>query len=362
MSQNQTQSNTNISHHHNRNVGNNHINQVQQNVEITQKLISSMKCLLQILIRLEKINSFKYQFSDLISRAQINKDITFINSFYEIFNILNRFESNTISKEIYNQKINNFIRKVFLDNESGVNGSRPILLYYMISTIIINDFSRYFNNNYNNSIFDDLIHNNYSPLNTIIPVNNQTIYNSLNKTIKEFKNNYKGPFVDNFYFLSMSLSRCPQCNSLFGVRFQVNSFLPLILPNQQNNITQLINNYFSSYFGTGDRYNCVCGSKGVNKKKRFCLNLPNYLTLELEDKNSIIFEDKISVPLYNGKLYSYQYFAGIYKYINNNVSNFVAVIKNGNNYYFYHDEIEPCPEYYRNLEKPSMVIYKKISQ
>ena len=362
MSQNQTQTNDNISHNHNHNSGNNNTNQVQPNIEITPKLVSSMKCLLEILIKLEKINTFKSQFYELISSAQINKNITFINSFYEIFNLLNRFETSTISKEIYIQKINNFIRKVFLENDSEINGTRPIMLYYMISKIFINEFSRYFNNIYKNKIFDELIENNYSPLNTIIPVNDQTIYNSLNKTIMEFKDNYKGPFVDNFYFLSMSSSRCPECNRLFGIRYQVNSFLQLTVPHQQNNITQLINNYFSSYSETGAKYNCICGSKGKNKKKKFCLNLPNYLVLELEDNNSIIFDDTISVPLYNQETFSYQYFAGIYKYINNNVSNFVAVIKNGNNFNFYHDDIiEPCPQNYRNLERPSMVIYKKIS-
>ena len=232
----------------------------------------------------------------------------------------------------------------------------------MISSIFKNEFSQYFNNIYENKIFNELIQKNFSPLNIIIPLNNQTIYNSLVQNIMVFKNNYKGPFVDNFYFISMSSSRCPNCNNLFGIRFQVNCFLQLNVLLGQNNITQLINNYFSPISGSGDRYNCNCGRKGVNIKKKFCLNLPNYLIMELEDNNSIVFENTISIPLYNGQLYSYQYFAGIYKYRNNNVSNFVAVIKNGNNYTFYHDDImEPCPQYYTNLECPSMVIYKKIS-
>ena len=64
---------------------------------------------------------------------------------------------------------------------------------------------------------------------------------------------------------------------------------------------------------------------------------------------------------YNGQKIYYEYFACIYKFKNNNASNFAAIMKIGNNYF-------NCIEYMIGkwnqtpirLESPSMAIYKKI--
>ena len=96
--------------------------------------------------------------------------------------------------------------------------------------------------------------------------------------------------------------------------------------------------------------------------QKLCLNLPNYLILELEDKNKINFSDKIDVPLYNNKNYSYQFFASIYKRTNNNQKSFGCVIKIGNTLYLYSDdEIKELSEQNINLDCPSLALYKNIS-
>ena len=90
-------------------------------------------------------------------------------------------------------------------------------------------------------------------------------------------------------------------------------YLQLEIKNPENNISDLIYDFFTPKIGFGN-YNCPkCGCKGKKLRQQLCLNLPNYLLLELEDKNKINFRDKIDVPLYNGKNYSYQFFASIYK-------------------------------------------------
>ena len=67
------------------------------------------------------------------------------------------------------------------------------------------------------------------------------------------------------------------------------------------------------------------------------------------------------LPLYDGTKFSYQYLAGIYKYKANNISNFIAVIKNGNNYFLCNNDIiGPCPQNNINLECPSLAVYKKM--
>ena len=84
--------------------------------------------------------------------------------------------------------------------------------------------------------------------------------------------------------------------------------------------------------------------------------------LEFEDKNKINFNDNITLSLVDGQIYTYQYLSGIYKFKDKDVTDFAAVIKNENNYLFYHDDkAEQCPQEFINLECPSLAIYKKIS-
>ena len=110
-------------------------------------------------------------------------------------------------------------------------------------------------------------------------------------------------------------------------------------------------------------YNCAkCGCKGKKLRQQLCLNLPNYLLLELEDKNKINFSDKIDVPLYNGKNYSYQFFASIYKRKIDSQKSFCEIVKIGNSLYNYTDDkIEKYSEPNINVDCPSLALYKKIS-
>ena len=321
-----------------------------------------MKSLLQILSRLDIMNFIKAQLTGLIQNNQIiNNNQLFIHSFIEMMNFTQQYNCGNINSINYNQIIKEFIQRVLSNNNSGLKGNRPVALFYIISFIIKNEINKYFNI-YQNNIFDNMIQNNFMTLNNLIPLTNQLVYNSISGDILNFKNNYKGPFVDNFNFLIISISRCPNCNNLFGINCQISQFLQLDVKNPQNNISDLINSYFGSKIGIGD-YNCKnCGLQGKKSKITYCLNLPNYLILEFEDKNSVNFNDNINIPLFNGQMHSYQYLSSIYKFKNNNTSKFVAIIKNGNNYLFYSDDkIEPCPQNFVNLECPSMAIFKKIS-
>jgi hypothetical protein len=164
-----------------------------------------------------------------------------------------------------------------------------------------------------------------------------------------------------FYFIILYLSNCPQCNNLFGVSdSQISIFLPLDVPNQENNITDLINQFFVPKLGTGN-YNCSkCECKGKKLRYKYCLNLPNYLFLELEDKNKINFTDKISVPLYNGQYCSYQFNACIYKSKINDISSFGMILKMGDSYYRYFDDKIIQYSSNINLDFPSLALYKRI--
>ena len=327
------------------------------------KIISSMKCILKIFYSLDIIKIIKSQLYSLFSETQTNYKELGMYSFIDILDKISKFDNGLINKMVYSQSINEFIRKIFIANNSGISGTRPIILYYMIASIFKDEIKNNFDSFWQNRILDNIINNNFTDFNCIIPMNNPKVHEGISKGILDFKNNYKGPFVDNFYFMTLTVSACPECNNIFGVRTQISPFLQLDVTNSQNSISQIINNYFCSKIGVGN-YDCNnCGFKGKKIRKAYCLNLPNYLVLEFEDRNALNFNDNVALTLYNGKIFNYEYLAAIYKYKDNSLSDFVAVIKNGNTLFFYNDDkIEQCPESYINLENPSLAIYKKISE
>ena len=337
--------------------------QPQRDMVFDNKILSSMKCLLFIIYKLDIINFIKSQLYTLFNNNQLPNQCG-LYSFYQILDVLRQYESGQINKENYEQMIINFIKIIFNNNNSGISGTRPIILFYMMSSIFRSEFHRYFDKCYQNNIFDNIIKNNFKDFEIILPMNIQTIYSSIKEIILNFQHNYKGPFVDQFYFLIITLSKCPKCGNLFGISsLDITQFLQLNVPNQESDIQNLINEFFTPKLGTGNHYNCRnCGSEGKKLRQNHCLNLPNYLFFELEDKGKINFVKKIAVPLYNGQHYYYEYYASIYKYKNNETTSFCAVFKIGNNYYFYfNDNIQQVPEKYLFLERPSLALYKKVS-
>ena len=326
------------------------------------RVLSSMKSLLQVLLRLDGMDYIQAQTMSLFTDMHIDYSKYFIHSYHQMLNSIlpKNLIQNQVVQVIYNQNVNEFIRKVFLNNNSGISGTRPIILFYMITSILKDDILQYFNH-YPNRVLDHIIQNNFMGLNSIIPMTNPTIYNSISQQIFEFKNKYKGPLVDNFYFLILSVSRCSRCNNLFGIRTLVAQFLQLDVKNPQNNILDLINNYFAIQNGLK---NCnKCGIQVQKMKKLYLLNAPNYLVLEFEDKNFVNFNSNIMLPLFNGMMCQYEYVSAIYKLKINNITDFVAVFKYNNNLFFYSDDkIYSCPPNYINSQCPSLAIFKKISK
>ena len=338
---------------------------LQPNMGKENRIISSMKCLLYILNNLDQMKLIKAQYHSIFENCEIDSNFDYRNlilySYYKMLDSINELKIGKISKKNYDQLIYNFIQLIINKSNCGVTGARPIILFYMMSSIFKDEFKKHFNT-YNNKIFEDSIKNNFIDFQAIMPINNPQVYNSISKNIYSFQQNYIGPFVDNFYFMMSYVSKCPQCSKTFGIgEFTVSPFLQLDVPNDENNLSDIINDFFTPKIGHGN-YSCNCGCHGKKLKQHFCLNLPNYLLLEFEDKNQINFHDQILVPLYNGQNFIYQYFASIYKTNTNDISSFCAVLKSENNYYLYSDDtIKKVPKTHTFLECPSMAIYKKMS-
>jgi len=335
---------------------------LRPNMGNENRIKSSMKCLIYILYKLDIMNFIRSQLNQLFNNPQTNYSNLVLYSFNQMMNSLQQLENKQINNIYYDQFINNFITTIFNNNNSGVSGARPIILFYMISSICKKEYQQNFYNIHSNNIYDNIIKNNFFDFNTILDMNNPKIYISISEKIFFFKNRYQGIFVNNFYFLQLFLTRCPQCGKLFGIHgYEIGSFFQLKVPNQVNNINDLVNEYFAPKPETGD-YNCKnCGCKRKKLIHKYCLNLPNYLFLELEDKNKIVFNDQFAVPLYNGKYYNYQFHACIFKRKINGIASFDAILKDGKAHFLYSDDrIDP---YSSNiaLDCPSLALYKRIA-
>jgi hypothetical protein len=335
---------------------------LQPNSGSENKILSSMKCILRLFYRLDIINYMKAQIHSIYTNCQFDYKELFMYHYYEMLEIVDKWEKGQINKADYDQIVSNFIRYIIFNNSCGITGARPIILLFMMSSIFKDEFQQYFKNIYTNTIFDDIINLNFYPLNSILPLNIPNVYNSIKNTILSFKDKYKSPFVDNFCFILLNLSRCPRCGNLFGIKeTHIGQFLQLDVPNPQNNIINLVNNYFTPKIYTSTRVCQYCKSTGQKAIQNVILNLPNYLFLEFEDKNLVYFSHQITIPLYNGKYQSYQYVASIYKRRTNTLTDFFAVIKTGNGYVLcLEDNIQQCPEATVNSPCPSLALYKKI--
>ena len=335
---------------------------LQPNTGKEKRIISSMKSLLQIFQRSDIINFILAELDTLMISSQLNYQNFFVNSFKEILNIVSQWNIGNLNKGFYDQKINEFIIDVFQNNNSNITGTRPIILFYMIASIFNKEFLNNFKSSFSNNIFDDIINaNNYLCFNNIAPMDNPVVYNTIKDYILSFKRKYINPFVDNFFFLLINIYNCFKCGNCIDVKLNTFEFLPLNAPVEETNIEEIIDDYFGAKVGIGNFYCPKCQIQEKKRKFTYCLNLPNYLIIEFEDKNKVIFNNMISLSLYDGNKFNYHYFAGIYKRKINGISTFVAVIKMENSYYFYSDDnIIQCDESYMNLECPSLIIYKKV--
>ena len=335
---------------------------LQPNMGNENKIMSSMKCVLFILYKLDKMKFIKAQFHSIFNNFRDYHTTTFYY-YYKMLDAIQHLKEGQINKVYYDNFVSNFIKNIFINNNCGISGSRPIILFHMMSSNfkgeILNNFIKIVQPN---NIFDNIINNNFNDFNNIIPMHIPNIYKGIREIIFNFKYNYRGPFVENFYFLTLKLSKCPSCGSLFGISgFESASFLQLDVQKEKNNIQDLINEFFKPKFYIGNDFCDNCGNKGKKLRYKYCLNLPDYLFLEFEDKNIINFSDRIFVPLFNGQNYCYQFYASIYKSKVNEIASFSALLKIENFYYDYSDDnIQQVNLSNICLDCPSLALYKKI--
>ena len=321
------------------------------------KLITSMKCLLQVFNKLDIMEKIQAQINEY--KKNEFYDETLLNSFFEVLDISAQYEKNIISDELYNNKISMFINKTFRKNKAKKSGIIPSILYHMLLTTFKEEIVENFPLLYND-IFDDILNMDTFPFDNInIP---EEQHKKIMNFIHYYKKNYIGPFIDNFYFIFLKYQQCDVCKHVSIGLFDT-QFLPLVIQKSQEQITDLIKD--KSNLKCLKKVKCIkCDTfNALFSKREYFLNLPNYLVLELEDKNKVLFEDIINIPLYNEKQIKYEFISCIYKTSENNISKYNALIKKDKDDFeiYSDDNIKTNNNFNLNIECPSLAIYKKIS-
>lgn len=325
------------------------------------KLITSMKSLMQILYKLDVIKNIKNQMNNFNQPENYNK--TLLYSFLDLLDIMSHYENKIINKDIYENNLLTFINQTFKKNKSRISGIIPSNLFYMLLSTFSKEIKEFFPNFYNHA-FDELFNtNNKTPFSSYINIPHENdLINFINNN---YKANYKGPFVDNFFFILLQYQQCDKCKHI-SLKPLILQLLGLNVQNEQEKIQDLINRKINESYLYKNK--CLkCGNINVKFiKKNYFLNLPNYLVLELEDKNKIFFDEVVNIPLFNKKEIKYEFVSCIYKNKNNNISKYNSVIKNKNKNIF-----EICDDDNENIISDidmdlnvictSIAIYKKIS-
>ena len=83
----------------------------------------------------------------------MNYQQLFMLSFCQMMDLLMQLENNQIDINNYNQAINNFMQQILNNNSDNNNlgQPRPIMIFYMISSIFKKEIQQYFNNCYQNN-------------------------------------------------------------------------------------------------------------------------------------------------------------------------------------------------------------------
>ena len=258
---------------------------------------------------------------------------------------------------------NNFIESIqdFQNNLSKINKIyktdkriSTIDLLVEIFNIMNNDFK---NNNIN---WENKIFNNFKESKILPKAYFPYIYEEINRFTQEYKN----PFVDNFYFIYLYIIKYKNCKCISLVLPKIRSYI--ILPGEKiDKISNLINNYV--YNASLDKI-VECGTcQNIEKNKREFFSSPKFLIIYFEGlkKNGKILEEIIDLTKYivsNIGPRQYKLFAFISR---EHYDDYQLIIRNENDDYWYKysqvNKRENFNYYPNRTYYPSLAVYKGIN-
>jgi serine/threonine protein kinase len=323
-------------------------------------LTKSLQCLYEPIK--DQFQNFEFIVNDI---SKYKKGIFLTKELVKILKQVSQYSKGQISQKDFEDSIQDFrnIASLKIDQFKGNEEIPPIFVFLYIFQITNKEFTNKSDNQnkdipWENTIFENLIEPFKLP---------RTNFPDLYDIIDEFKNNYSNPFVDVFYYISVELTICEQCNKvLLADNINCCFFLPLN-STENDKISFLISEYMNKstdFISYGNYYCTDCEGNVPGRKKIGLMNSPLYLLIQFagDKKEKKQLENEINLSDYlltniGKKVYE------LYALIGRNSNrNFVAFIKTNHIWRYYSDnnKIEDCSFETLNNCFPYIAIYKGI--
>ena len=320
--------------------------------KIKQPKNTSLICVIQCLGSCIK-GYAKSKIKNQINQSLFLDVINFID-FLERYFSSNIKDSENFMKnvQIYRNKLSLKIKKF-----EGTGEISPKIIFYELFTYLNEDFK---SNKipWNNNIFNGLIEPTNFP---------KEKYPEIYQKISLFKNNFKSPFIDCFYFINLDLLKCPNCNHILNITSHLSYFISLPSLNKDK-ISNLIKDHIYKPHNDNKKYiKCnKCSNNSLGKKEKVFFSTPQYLMINFtgDKKNEKILDDIINVSPYivtNIGPKAYCLYAFITKEKNEGFCAYIRNKENNWNLYKNIDTVEKIRIEPNHNFIPNIAIYKSIN-
>ena len=274
---------------------------------------------------------------------------------FNIMEITTQKIANQIDKERFNQSIRNFRTKISSKSQlfKGEKEISPKLIFDELFRITKEDFK---NNNiiWNSNVLNGIVESNALP---------RISFPHIYEKIELIKKEYKNPFFDYFYYISIELTNCPNCNITFQPKAHCFYFIPI-----PAKIKGKISNLIINYFNIPKKVEVKCDKCSNNKmvKYRF-FTTPKYLLIFLDgnEKKEKILDEYIDLSpfCYTNKGPKKYYLYGFIKQSSTS-GEYKSIIKNEKekNWIFFSgiDDIAKTGFNYNLYYLPNLAVYKGL--
>ena len=308
------------------------INMRLSNYSGNTSIIRVLQCLYSIFSEENKISETQFRINN--AKQYSNISVPFSSKLFYTLSIIGKNFPDSNNDPQFLNSIQEFRNQASLieDRYKGIDELEPKMIFCDLFIHTNKEFV-----NKSNGIDQDIFYQNllFKDLkDDLLKKLPKSSYPKIYEKIEKFKNNYTSPFVDNFYFILLELTKCNNCQNIIDVKSIFSFFL--ILKGEINgaNVSNLIDDYIRSPSNNGLPYCNQC--KGMMKKEYSFLNTPKYLLIDFEGRKLPKYLDneidisKYSTSILGPKKYS------LYAYITiDNNQKYIEYIKYKNVWYKY---------------------------
>ena len=309
--------------------------------------IRVLQCLYYIMNK--KIDNLRFLIDNM--HKMIDKNNCFSKDIINAFDLFkNKFNNENNFIYAIQKCRNKFGQKIEIFQ--GADEIRPIDVFSQLFKNLNDELSQK-NIPWNNLIFNNFI----EPQSSLRDFSSQ-----IKNEIKLFTEEYHGPFVDQFYYIFLTTTKCEKCEFIIQIGdTMAASYIPL--PSYvKGNISDLIKNYFSSIPYPEDYVCANCCNDVRGKRQKAFINSPKNLIIYFEGANKLEKNLEKTIDLTEYILTDvgpkkYELYAFIYEENNK----FKAYIKSNNwkVYYGYNNISDSRLESF-NCFSPHIAIYKGL--